>query len=141
MGGAVTVEQARRKIYEKKVKEQVREQAKERRERKRMVNLEHKLQLRAGIDARKAEKARRQELLEFQKRNPRTEPPRELLQAIVDPDIERRRREEDAELQRQLAVEESGYVDFADLDYDMIHSASDGASDNESLLDNLDPNF
>ena len=66
-------------IHDKKVKEQVKEQAKEMRERKRMLNIEHKLQLRAGIDARKAEKARKRELLEFQKSNPYTEPPQELL--------------------------------------------------------------
>ena len=40
-GGAVTVEQARKKIHDKKVKEQVKEQAKEMRERKRMLNIEH----------------------------------------------------------------------------------------------------
>jgi hypothetical protein len=42
-------------------------------------------------------------------------------------------------LQQQLAVEESGYVEFAGLDYDMLNSASD--SDDESLPDNLDPNL
>ena len=138
-GGAVTVEQARKKIHDKKVKEQVKEQAKEMRERKRMLNIEHKLQLRAGIDAHKAEKARKRELLEFQKSNPYTEPPQELLQVIIDPDVERRSREEEEELQQQLAIEESGYVEFAGLDYDMLNSASD--SDDESLPDNLDPNL
>lgn len=34
-------------------------------------------------------------LLEFQRSNPYTEPPRELLQVISDPDIERRRREDE----------------------------------------------
>ncbi|ELR05459.1 hypothetical protein GMDG_01754 [Pseudogymnoascus destructans 20631-21] len=104
-GGAVTVE-PRKKIHTKIVKEQEREEARERRERKRMVNLEYKLQLRAGIDARRAERG-----------------------VIIDPDIERRRQKEveekEEQLHRQLAAEESGFVDFADLDYDMIHSASD----------------
>ena len=119
--------------------------ARDRRERKRMVNLEYTLQLRAGIDARRAERVRKRELLEFQRSNPDTELPRELLQVIIDPYIERRRREEEEEeeeqLRRQLAAEESGFVDFADLDYDMIHSASDSVSDNESLPDIIDPNL
>ncbi|OAF60390.1 hypothetical protein VC83_03269 [Pseudogymnoascus destructans] len=86
-GGAVTVEQARKKIHTKIVKEQEREEARERRERKRMVNLEYKLQLRAGIDARRAERVRKRELLEFQRSNPDTELPRELLEVIIDPEI------------------------------------------------------
>lgn len=138
-GGPITVEQARKKIHEKKVKEQTKEHAKEMRERRRMLNIEHKLQIRAGINARKAEKARRRELLQFQKDNPRIEPPKELLQVIVDPDIERHKREEEAELQRQLANEDGGFVDIGDLNYDTIQSASDGASDNESLPEYLDP--
>src|ERR1700716_255881 len=140
-GGAVTVEQARKKISEKKAKEEAIEQAREIRERKRMVNIEQKLQLRAGIDARKAEKARKQELLKFQKSNPRAKPPAELLKVIIDPDVERRKRveedEEGEELQRQLAVEESGFVEFSGLNYDLIASASE----DESLPDNIDPNL
>ena len=101
------------------------------------VKIEYKLQLRAGIDARRVERVRKRELLEFQRSNPDTEPPRELLQVIIDPDVERRRREEEEELQRQLAVEESGFVDFTGLDYDM----NDSASDDESLYNNIDPNL
>ncbi|ELR04213.1 hypothetical protein GMDG_06628 [Pseudogymnoascus destructans 20631-21] len=90
-----------------------------------MVNLEYKLQLRAGIDARRAERVRKRELLEFQRSNPDTELPRELFEIIIDPDIKRRRQKEEEEkeeqLHWQLATEESSFVDFADLDYDMIH--------------------
>ena len=136
-GGAITVEQARKKIHEKIVKEEAREEAKEKRERRRMLSIEYKLQLRAGIDARRAERVRKRELLEFQRSHPDSEPPRELLQAIIDPDVERRRREEEEELQRQLAVEESGFVDFTGLNYGTI----DSGSDNESLDSNIDPNL
>ena len=83
-GGAITVEQARKKIHEKIVKEEAREEAKEKRERRRMLSIEYKLQLRAGIDARRAERVRKRELLEFQRSNPDSEPPRELLQAIIE---------------------------------------------------------
>ncbi|ELR06216.1 hypothetical protein VC83_07902 [Pseudogymnoascus destructans] len=106
-----------------------------------MVNLEYKLQLRAGIDAQRAERVRKRELLEFQRSNPDTELPRELLEVIIDPDIERRRQKEEEEkeeqLHRQLASEESGFVDFADLDYDMIHSASDSSRCPDVALDAL----
>ncbi|KFZ17132.1 hypothetical protein V502_04741 [Pseudogymnoascus sp. VKM F-4520 (FW-2644)] len=114
--GAVIAEQARKKIHEKIVKEHVIEEARERRqrrERKRVVNLEHKLQLRAGIDARRAERARKRELPEFQRSNPDTEPPRELLQVIIDPGVKRKTREEEEEeemeLQRQLAAMGVGF--------------------------------
>ncbi|OAF59960.1 hypothetical protein VC83_03138 [Pseudogymnoascus destructans] len=79
-----------------------------------MVNLEYKLQLRAGIDARRAEQARKRELLEFQRSNPDTKPPRELLQVTIDPGIKRKRQEEEEEdemeLQRQLAAKEGSFV-------------------------------
>ncbi|ELR08050.1 hypothetical protein GMDG_08591 [Pseudogymnoascus destructans 20631-21] len=105
-----------------------------------MVNLEHKLQLRAGIDARRAEQARKRELLEFQRSNPDTKPPRELLQVTIDPGIKRKRQEEEEEdemeLQRQLAAKEGSFVGFSSLNYDLI------ASEDESLPDNhIDPNL
>ena len=43
-----------------------------------------------------------------------------VLQVIVNPDIERHKREEEAELQRQLANEDGRFVDFMDLNYDTI---------------------
>jgi hypothetical protein len=140
-GGAITVEHARQRIYEKKVKEQLLEEAREKRERTRMVNVERKMQLRAGIDARKAERTRKKDLHEFQKSNPDTEPPIGLRTEIIDPDVTQKKREEEEEADRLLAIEESGYVNFAGLDYDMIHDASDGGCDDQSLPDNIDPNL
>ncbi|OAF59981.1 hypothetical protein VC83_03085 [Pseudogymnoascus destructans] len=140
-GGAITVEHARQRIYEKKVKEQLLEEAREKRERTRMVNVECKMQLRAGIDARKAERTRKKDLHEFQKSNPDTEPTIGLRTEIIDPDITQKKREEEEEAGRLLAIEESGYVNFAGLDYDMIHDASDGGFDDQSLPDNIDPNL
>jgi hypothetical protein len=61
-----------------------------------------KLQLRAGIDARRAEWVRKRKLLESQSSNPDTELPRKLLQVTIDPDIERRRREKEKDEGEQL---------------------------------------
>ncbi|ELR04902.1 hypothetical protein GMDG_00161 [Pseudogymnoascus destructans 20631-21] len=106
-----------------------------------MVNVERKMQLRAGIDARKAERTQKKDLHEFQKSNPDMEPPIGLRTEIIDPDVTQKKRKEKEEEDRLLAIEESGYVNFAGLDYDMVHDASDGGSDDQSLPDNIDPNL
>ncbi|OAF54508.1 hypothetical protein VC83_09263 [Pseudogymnoascus destructans] len=73
-----------------------------------MVNVERKMQLRAGIDARKAERTRKKDLHEFQKSNPDTEPPIGLRTEIIDPDVTQKKRKEKEEEDRLLAIEESG---------------------------------
>ncbi|ELR10635.1 hypothetical protein GMDG_08750 [Pseudogymnoascus destructans 20631-21] len=107
-----------------------------------MVNIERKMQLRAGIDAWKAERTWKKDLHEFQKSNLDTEPPIGLHTKIIDPDVTQKKRKEKEEEDRLLAIEDSGYVNFAGLDYDMIHDASDGGSNDQSLPpDNIDPNL
>ncbi|OAF54542.1 hypothetical protein VC83_09197 [Pseudogymnoascus destructans] len=65
------------------------------------------MQLRAGIDARKAERTRKKDLHEFQKSNPDTEPPIGLRTEIIDPDVTQKKREEEEEADRLLAIEEN----------------------------------
>lgn len=130
-------EQAWKKWREKEAKERAMEQAQEVKEQKRLLNIEHKFQVRAGINARKAERSWKQELLHFQKSNLNITPPARLLTTIIDPDVERKRWEGKGELAQQLATEACGYVGFEGLDYDII----DSASEDESLPDNIDPNL
>ncbi|ELR07719.1 hypothetical protein GMDG_02741 [Pseudogymnoascus destructans 20631-21] len=103
-GGAITVEHARQRIYEKKVKEQLLEEAREKRERTRMVNIERKMQLHAGINAQKAERTWKKDLHEFQKSNPDTEPPIGLRTEIIDLDVTQKKCKEKEEEDWLLAV-------------------------------------
>ncbi|OAF61262.1 hypothetical protein VC83_01967 [Pseudogymnoascus destructans] len=134
-GGAITVEHARQRIYEKKVKEQLLEEAREKRERTRMVNVERKMQLRAGIDARKAERTRKKDLHEFHKSNPDTEPPIGLHTEIIDPDVTQKKREEEEEADQLLAIEESGrWFENQRLESNQTIDATEGRWEVEALL-------
>jgi hypothetical protein len=109
-GGVYTVSEAHRLIAEKKAKEEKLCAEREVRASKKLQRMEAEMERKKGVDARRAERARKKALLQLQRSGAPI--PGQLLVPIPDPDVERKKQEEQAEQLANQDEESDGFIAF-----------------------------
>ena len=101
-------------------------------------NTERRLQQRLGLDARRAERERKKTVLELQKRGDHI--PIELLTLIPNPDVERKREEERAQLDEEMEDQDQSDDGFITFEY-TDDEEEDDDTELDPFRDLIDPNL